>query len=73
MNWIASLLILTGYLAVVLGRREGFLVQAAGCLLFIWLYAGTDNALVLTNIVFAAVNAYGYRRWGLKPNPIPKP
>jgi hypothetical protein len=63
MSYLASLLIIIGYLLVVLKKPIGFPVQMAGCLIFIALYAAVDYGIVLVNTIFFFINLFGIIKW----------
>lgn len=68
MNWLATILIILGYVLVIYKLRLGFIVQSIGCIIYVCLYFGVDYAVVTTNAVFFLINVLGYIKWGSVSN-----
>jgi hypothetical protein len=60
MSYFGTFCVLAGYFLVVNKRLSGYVLSSIGCTVYIILYAGIDWAIVITNIVFLMINAYGF-------------
>ena len=63
-DWLGLIFTLLGSLSVIKKRKYGFLLMLIGCLFWIGFGFQVDSiAVIITNIVFTVVNAFGYYRW----------
>jgi hypothetical protein len=63
MNWLAASLICIGYILVISKKRLGFIVQIAGCTIYIIIMLQIDLSVVAINAVFWIINAVGFYKW----------
>ena len=63
-DWLGMGLTLAGSLSVIRKKRFGFLLMLLGCLAWIGFGIIVESmAVIVTNIVFSGVNAFGYYKW----------
>ena len=61
MNWLATILIISGFILITNKSKAGFIVQGLGCLLYVVL--NVDPAVTFNNLVFLGINVWGYYKW----------
>lgn len=67
MDWIGSILLLSGTLGLAYKKRFAWLLNCAGSLVFLYVFINRP-ALILLQVVFAVLALVGFLRW--KPDEV---